>query len=142
MAEVGQGGVRAGSKRGEAAIPAPERVRAGTVRNSGGRRSRMSQRVRVGVVGCGAISGAYLNGARSFPVLDIVACADLDRTAAERKAKEFGVPRVCPVDELLRDESVDVVLNLTVPKAHVPVALRAVEAGKHTSSAKTLGLYH
>ena len=100
----------------------------------------MSERVRVGVVGCGAISGAYFAGARHFPVLDIVACADVDVSAAERKAREFGVPRACPVDELLRDDSIELVLNLTVPRAHVPVALRAVEAGKHTYSEKPLGV--
>jgi predicted dehydrogenase len=100
----------------------------------------MTQRVRVGVVGCGAISGAYFAGARSFPILEIVVCADLDRAAAEKKAREFGVPRVCSVEELLRNESVDVVLNLTVPKAHVPVALRVIEAGKHVYSEKPLGV--
>jgi predicted dehydrogenase len=96
--------------------------------------------VRIGLVGCGAISGAYLAGARSFPVLRVVACADISRDAAERKAAQFGVPRVLAVDELLRDENVDVVLNLTVPTAHAEVALRALEAGKHTYSEKPLAV--
>src|SRR5215208_1138652 len=100
----------------------------------------MSERVRVGVIGCGAISGAYFSGARHFLILDVVGCADVDAGAAERKAREFGVPRVCSVDELLRDDSIEIVLNLTVPKAHVPIALRAVEAGKHTYSEKPLGV--
>ena len=98
------------------------------------------QRVRVGVVGCGAISGAYLGMARNFPVVEIVACADLNPDAARAKAKEFGVPRVLGVDELIADDAVDVVLNLTVPKAHAPVALRAIEAGKHTYAEKPLGI--
>ncbi|HZN64692.1 MAG TPA: Gfo/Idh/MocA family oxidoreductase [Tepidisphaeraceae bacterium] len=100
----------------------------------------MSQAVRVGVVGCGAISGAYFVGARVFPWLQFVACADLDRTAALRKATEFGVPRVLSVDGLLADPEVDVVLNLTVPKAHAAVALAALQAGKHTYSEKPLGV--
>jgi predicted dehydrogenase len=100
----------------------------------------MPDPIRVGLVGCGAISGAYLAAAPSFPVMKIVACADLVRGAAERKAAEFRVPRVCSVDELLADPSIDVVLNLTVPKAHAQVALRALEAGKHTYSEKPLGV--
>jgi len=100
----------------------------------------MSDPVRIGLVGCGAISGAYLSAAPLFPVMKVVACADLSREAAERKAAEFGVPRVCTVDELLADNSVDVVLNLTVPKAHAEIALRALEAGKHTYSEKPLGI--
>jgi predicted dehydrogenase len=100
----------------------------------------MAEKVGVGVIGCGAISGAYFDGARHFPILRIVACADLDRGAAKRKAREFGVPRVCPVDELLRDPSVEIVLNLTVPKAHAEVGLGAIAAGKHTYSEKPLGV--
>ena len=96
--------------------------------------------VNVGLIGCGAISGAYLAAAPSFPVMRIVACADLGREAAERKAADFRVPRVCSVDELLADDSIDVVLNLTVPKAHAEVALRALAAGKHTYSEKPLGV--
>ena len=100
----------------------------------------MSDRVRVGVIGCGAISGAYLGMAKNFPVVEIAACADLNPDAARAKATEFAVPRVLGVDELLRDPSIEIVLNLTVPKAHVPIALRAVEAGKHTYAEKPLGV--
>jgi predicted dehydrogenase len=100
----------------------------------------MPDPIRVGLVGCGAISGAYLAAAPSFPVMKVVACADVVREAAERKAAEFRVPRVCSVDELLADLGVDVVLNLTVPKAHAQIAMRALAAGKHTYSEKPLGV--
>ncbi len=100
----------------------------------------MPEKVRVGVVGCGAISGAYFKHAKDFPILDIVACADLNREAATKRAEEFGIPRVLGVDELIKDDAVELVLNLTVPKAHVPVALAAIEAGKHTYAEKPLGI--
>lgn len=100
----------------------------------------MPEPVRIGLIGCGAISGAYLAAAPSFPVIRIVACADLSREAAERKAADFRVPRVCSVDELLADGSIDVVLNLTVPKAHAEVTLRALAAGRHAYCEKPLGV--
>lgn len=100
----------------------------------------MADRVRIGVVGCGAISGQYFHAATSFPALEIVAAADLDPEAARAKAAQFRVPRACSVDELLADPSIDIVLNLTVPKAHGPVALRSLEAGKHTYCEKPLGV--
>ena len=96
--------------------------------------------VRIGVIGCGAISNQYFNAARKFPILDIVACSDMNPAAAQKKAAEFGVGKVLSVDELLADASVEIVLNLTIPAAHVPVALRAIEAGKHTYAEKPLGL--
>src|SRR4051812_31373298 len=96
----------------------------------------MTDPVGVGVVGCGAISGAYFLGARAFPRLRVVACADLDRSAALRKAEEFAVPRVLSVDGLLADPEVEVVLNLTVPRAHAQVSLAALRAGKHAYGEK------
>lgn len=98
----------------------------------------MVEPLRVGVIGCGAISGAYLRGAGLFGGIRIVACADVVREAAERKAQEFSVPQVLSVDELLNDRDIDLVLNLTVPNAHAQIALRALEAGKHTYSEKPL----
>src|SRR5438552_6632853 len=100
----------------------------------------MAERVRVGVIGTGAISGAYLGMANNVPIVLIAACADLDTQLAKKKAAEFGVPRVLSVDELIADPSIEIVLNLTIPKAHVPVSMRAIEAGKHTYLEKPLGI--
>src|SRR3954470_22356503 len=100
----------------------------------------MPEKVRVGVIGTGAISGAYLGMAKNFPIVEIAACADMNLEAAKKKAEEFQIPRVCSVDELIEDDSIDVILNLTVPKAHAPVAMRAIEAGKHTYAEKPLGV--
>jgi predicted dehydrogenase len=96
--------------------------------------------VGVGVVGCGAISAAYFKMAAGLPDIDMVACADLDMDRARARAAEFGVPRALPVEELLADDQVEIVLNLTVPKAHAPVALQSLESGKHTYAEKPLGI--
>ena len=96
--------------------------------------------VRIGIIGCGAISGAYLGMAKNFPIMRMAACADLDMDRARAQAEQFGVPKVLTVDELLRNDSIELVLNLTVPKAHAAVALRAIEAGKHTFAEKPLGV--
>jgi predicted dehydrogenase len=100
----------------------------------------MQQKLRMGVIGCGAISKAYLSMARNFPLVEVVACADLDVERAKAKAAEHGVEKACSVDELLADESIELVLNLTIPKAHVPVSLRCLEAGKHVYLEKPLGV--
>jgi predicted dehydrogenase len=100
----------------------------------------MDQSLRIGLVGCGAISGSYLTHAREFPVLQFTACSDLGVERAKAKALEFQVPRVFSVDEILRDPDVDVILNLTVPKAHAEISLAALKAGKHVYSEKPLGI--
>lgn len=100
----------------------------------------MADSVNVGVVGCGAISAAYFKMAPKLPILRMAACADLDLERAKARAAEFGVPKACTVEELIADPEIEIVLNLTVPKAHVPVALRALEHGKHTYAEKPLGV--
>ena len=95
------------------------------------------ERVEIGVIGCGNISSAYLTAARKFPILDIVALSDANPAAAEARAAEFGLS-ARSVDAVLSDPSVEIVLNLTVPKAHVEVGLKAIAAGKHVYSEKPL----
>ncbi len=97
------------------------------------------KKVGVGVIGCGVISGAYLTAAKGFPILDIRGLADMVPAAAEARAKEFGL-RAVSVDALLADPTIEIVLNLTVPKAHVEVGLKALDAGKHVYSEKPLGV--
>jgi predicted dehydrogenase len=96
--------------------------------------------VKVGLIGCGTISGTYLKVAKRFPILEVVACADVLPERAQARAEEFGVPRALAVDELLADPEIELVLNLTVPKAHAEVALRAVEAGKSVYNEKPLAV--
>jgi predicted dehydrogenase len=97
------------------------------------------QPVGVGVIGCGNISTAYLTAAKTFPILKIVALADARPEAARTRAEEFGL-ETSSVEALLADADVEIVLNLTIPLAHVEVGLRAIEAGKHVYAEKPLGV--
>ena len=97
----------------------------------------MRSPARVGVVGCGVISRHYAENARAFDEFDIVACADLDQRRGEALALEHGY-RALSVEELVADPAIDVVLNLTPPKAHVDVIQAALAAGKHVYTEKPL----
>jgi predicted dehydrogenase len=100
----------------------------------------MADRVRVGIVGCGVISGIYLKNLPTFDVVEVVACADLVQEKAQARAQEYGIAKACSPDELLADPNVDLVVNLTIPAAHGPVALAAVEAGKSVYNEKPLAV--
>jgi predicted dehydrogenase len=95
---------------------------------------------KIGIVGCGNISAAYLKAARQFRAIEVAACADLDLERAKAKAAEFDVPRGCTTDELLADPEVDIVVNLTTPDAHADVSLAALAAGKHAYNEKPLAV--
>lgn len=100
----------------------------------------MQEKVRIGVLGCGAISANYFRNAKNLPILEMAACADLDLERAKARAEEFGVAQVCTPDELIADPNIDIVLNLTVPQAHAPLALQCLEAGKHSFAEKPLAI--
>jgi predicted dehydrogenase len=96
--------------------------------------------VGVGVIGAGVISGQYLENLTSFPDLDVRWVADIDLDRARARAAEFGVASSGTVAELLADDGVEVVVNLTLPQVHVDVALQALAAGKHVWSEKPFAL--
>lgn len=94
--------------------------------------------VKVGVIGCGNISAAYLKISKRFPILDVVALADLDLERARSRAAEFGVPSSCTVRQLLKRDDIEIVLNLTTPQAHYKVGMAVLRAGKHLYNEKPL----
>lgn len=100
----------------------------------------MSEPVKIGVIGCGNISGIYFQNMRTFENLEVAACADLDLARARARADEYGVPRACAPAELLADPAIELVVNLTVPGAHAEVALAALDAGKAVYSEKPLAI--
>lgn len=99
----------------------------------------MNKAMRIGIIGCGNISQAYLNGTKLFRAVEITACADLNMDAARAKAEEHGV-KALTVEELLASDEVDIVLNLTIPSVHAEINLRALEAGKHVYTEKPFAI--
>ena len=96
--------------------------------------------VGVGIIGAGVISKEYLDNLTSFPDVQVVAIGDLFEEAAAARAAEYGVPVHGGVEAVLGNPDVEIVINLTIPAAHVEVATRAVNAGKHVWSEKPFSL--
>ena len=91
----------------------------------------------IGIIGCGNISDAYLRGAARSNLIRVKACADLRAEAAEAKAALHGVDAM-PVQKLLADPEISIVVNLTVPMTHAEVSKQILSAGKHVYSEKPL----
>ncbi len=96
--------------------------------------------VGVGVIGAGVISTQYLENLTRAADVRVLMVADLDVDRASARAAEFGVPSSGTVAELLARDDIEIVVNLTIPAAHVPVALDALAAGKHVWSEKPFAL--
>ncbi len=91
----------------------------------------------IGIIGCGKISQAYFDGAKTFPVLKVIACADLHPAAAVAKATENHCEALS-IDALLAHPEIELVINLTIPAAHAAVSLSILNAGKHVYCEKPL----
>ena len=98
------------------------------------------KKIHIGVIGCGNISDIYLKNLRDLESLEIVAVSDLNEVKAVEKAEKYSIPHVLSVEELLENDAIDLVLNLTIPAAHAEVSLRVLEAGKHVYSEKPLAI--
>ena len=92
----------------------------------------------VGVVGSGMISGIYLkNMINRFGILDVKALTSSHMENARRRADEFGLP-ARTYEDMLADDGIDLIVNLTPTPAHEGIIRQALEAGKHVYTEKTL----
>lgn len=95
------------------------------------------EKTKIGIVGCGNISGIYFQAGKRFEDIEIVACTDLDFAKAQAAAEKNQV-RALEMDAFFEDPEIQIVVNLTIPAAHGEVALRALKAGKSIYNEKPL----
>ena len=100
----------------------------------------MNKIFKVGLIGCGHISETYFRGQQYFNNFKIVSCADIDQKAADKCAKLFNI-KSKSVSEILKDDEVEVILNLTIPQSHYSVSKKVLNSGKHVYSEKPLATY-
>ena len=90
-----------------------------------------TKKMRVGVVGCGAISDIYLtNMIHNFENLEVAACCAGHLEHAKKKAEQYGI-KGCTYEEILADPSIEMVVILTPAPTHEGLIRQALEAGKH-----------
>ncbi len=94
--------------------------------------------MKIAVVGCGYVAGFYMATMPNFSKLEVVGAFDIDEERLNRFCREHHVYKYANFNELLQDEKVDIVLNLTWIKSHYTVIKQALLAGKHVYSEKPL----
>lgn len=96
----------------------------------------------IGIIGCGVISSTYIREIRSYygDRLFIKAVAARHYENAEKTAKQYAIPCAYTVEQLLADEEIRLVIDLTPPAEHAAVNRRILEAGKHLFTEKPFAL--
>ncbi len=93
----------------------------------------------VAIVGCGRISDLHQLGYQGMSDARIVAVCDLNGEAAEKRARQWGVKKICTdYHQVLEDPDVDLVEILLPHHLHADMTVEACRAGKHVSVQKPM----
>ncbi|MEW6357384.1 MAG: Gfo/Idh/MocA family oxidoreductase [Planctomycetota bacterium] len=92
----------------------------------------MAKKIRVGLIGCGSISGAHAAAYKQWrDMADVIATCDMDKAKAQARADALGARQVCTqVENLLANPDIDAVDICLPHDLHAPVVLAAAKAGK------------
>ena len=99
----------------------------------------MNKVFKVGLIGCGHIAETYFRAHKYFNNFKIIKCADINNHASNKCAKIYGI-KALSVNDLLNDNEVEIILNLTIPKAHYIVAKKSLLNNKHVYSEKPMAI--
>ena len=99
----------------------------------------MNKVFKVGLIGCGHIAETYFRAHKYFNNFRIIKCADINHLAAKKCAKTYKI-KALSVKNLLKDKEIEIILNLTVPKAHFEVSKRALLNNKHVYTEKPMAI--
>ncbi|MCD6289839.1 MAG: Gfo/Idh/MocA family oxidoreductase [Anaerolineae bacterium] len=97
-------------------------------------------KVGVAIVGCGNIAGPYAETLKPYEHIALTGAYDLIPQRAEEFVARYGGRAYASLEDLLADDAVDIVVNLTIHHAHPAVITQCLEAGKHVHSEKPLAM--
>ncbi|MEY4931268.1 MAG: hypothetical protein RI909_1992, partial [Bacteroidota bacterium] len=97
------------------------------------------KKIKIGLIGCGSVSGVYLPHLSKSPYVDLVSVCDIIPERAKKRAEEFKVPnQYAHIDQLLAGAPFDLMINLTNMQEHGRLNKLALIARKHVWSEKPM----
>ncbi len=101
--------------------------------------SQPGKKIRIGLIGCGSVSGVYLPHLKECPYAEVVSTCDIIYERAQKRASEFNIPNSYPhIDQFLAGVQFDLMVNLTDMQEHGRLNKQALNAGKHVWSEKPM----
>ena len=98
----------------------------------------MDKKIKVGVVGAGAISDIYIqNMIDRYDNLEVKSICSKNMSHAVEKAEKYGL-KAYTYSEMLIDNEIDMIVNLTPLGVHYEIIKEALIAGKHVYTEKTI----
>src|SRR5436309_690121 len=99
----------------------------------------MAKRLKVGVIGVGGIAKTHFPGWNESPYTEMAAFSDVVPDVLKKVGAEQGVSRLyARPEDLIADPDIDIVDICTPNNYHAPLAVAALDAGKHVICEKPL----
>ena len=100
-----------------------------------------SQKLRIGVMGCGNIARQFVSAVATSPHVKVAAAASRDTAKSAEFAKSFGLQRhYVSYEALLADDALDIIYVALPNNMHHEWVIKAAQSGKHVLSEKPLAL--
>lgn len=96
--------------------------------------------MQIAIVGCGFVADYYMTTLPNYPHIEVKGIFDRDKARQAHFAKHYSLSEYDSMDQLLADDGVQIVLNLTNPKSHYELSKASLTAGKHVYSEKPLSI--
>lgn len=101
----------------------------------------VNRRIKLGVIGAGNIGNVHIKEFKALPEqCEVTAITDAYLPLAESRAREHEIPHVYPSAEALLASDIDAVVVCVPNQFHAPVAIQALEHGKHVLLEKPMGI--
>jgi predicted dehydrogenase len=99
----------------------------------------MATTLKVGMIGVGGIAHTHVPGWDESPYTEVVAAADISEVALAKFGSKWGITRLTTDSaDLICDPDIDIIDICTPNNYHAPLAIAAMEAGKHVICEKPL----
>lgn len=97
------------------------------------------KKIRVGIIGCGSVSGQYLPHLSKSLHVELVSTCDIIVDRAKKAAGQYGIKNYYPdISSMLAGAPFDLLVNLTDMQEHGRLNKLALVAGKHVWSEKPM----
>ncbi|UJF35939.1 Gfo/Idh/MocA family protein [Paenibacillus hexagrammi] len=100
-----------------------------------------SNPIRIGIIGAGNIGNVHMEVLSGIPEAQLAAVTDVYLPLAESRAKQYNIEKVyANTEQLLADASIDAVIIAVSNEWHAPIAVQALQAGKHVMLEKPMAI--
>ncbi len=96
--------------------------------------------IKIGVVGIGGMGGVHFRAYKNIEGVKVVAVADVRCDMAKEKVDDEAINIYPTIDELLKNEKVDIIDICTPSYLHAELSIKALEYGAHVLCEKPMSL--